>query len=133
MHLPPSYQYLQSTYTLVICSQSSVMACAHAWQHSISGALPIPATLLPSFFVPKPITLCKWAAHWLTIYNTHAGMGAFTIFNAKLYPIQHAEGRKERLKVSMNHISKKTEERLKNTPIAFRMFLLLFGECSCAL
>jgi hypothetical protein len=34
---------------------------------------------------------------------------AFTTFHAKLYPIQHAEGRKKRLKESMNHISKKME------------------------
>jgi hypothetical protein len=37
-------------------------------------------------------------------------MRAFTIFKLKLYPIQHAEGRKKRLKEVVNFISKKMEQ-----------------------
>jgi hypothetical protein len=41
-------------------------------------------------------------------------MRAFTIFNVKLYPIQHAEGADEAVEKSMNHIYHFQEDGILN-------------------
>jgi hypothetical protein len=53
-------------------------------------------------------------------------MRAFTTFNVKLYPIQHAEGADEAVEKSpMNHISKKME--VGN----FLVWVVMFAFCVC--